>query len=88
MKIPEVLRIQVDHSVGSLASVLEVVAAAGLLVENLEAVERGDGRTIWELTTDLEEDFDWSALERIDELPNAELVGTSDRVFCLAIRDT
>ena len=81
MKIPEVSRIQVDHSVGSLASVLEVVAAAGLLVENLEAVERGDGSTVWELTTEIEEDFDWAALERIDDLPCARLIGTSDRVF-------
>jgi len=83
MKIPEVLQIEVVHRAGSLAQVLGVVAEAGLLVENLVAVERGPGCTIWELTTDLDEDFDRSQLDRISDLPIAQLMGTSDRVFTL-----
>ena len=65
MKIPEVLRIEVVHRAGSLAQVLGVVAEAGLLVENLVAVERGPDCTVWELTTELDEDFDSSQLDRI-----------------------
>lgn len=83
MKVPEVLQIEVVHRAGSLAQVLGVVAEAGLLVENLVAVERGPDCTVWELTTDLDEDFDRSQLERISELPIAQLMGTSDRVFTL-----
>ena len=83
MKIPEVLQIEVVHRAGSLAQVLGVVAEAGLLVENLVAVERGPDRTIWELTTEFDEDFDHSQLERISDLPIAQLLGTSDRVFTL-----
>jgi malate dehydrogenase (oxaloacetate-decarboxylating) len=81
MRIPEVLRIEVVHRAGSLAQVLGVVAELGLLVEDLRAVERGPGLTIWELTTDYDEDFDRSQLERISDLPIARLLGTSDRVF-------
>ncbi|MDA0350903.1 MAG: NADP-dependent malic enzyme [Chloroflexi bacterium] len=83
MKIPEVLRIEVVHRAGSLARVLGVVAEAGLLVEDLVAVERGPGCTIWELTTELDEGFDLARLEKINELPIARLLGTSDRVFAL-----
>jgi malate dehydrogenase (oxaloacetate-decarboxylating) len=83
MKIPEVLRIEVVHRAGSLARVLGVVAEAGLLVENLIAVERGPDCTVWELTTELDEDFDRTQLERISDLPIAQLLGTSDRVFTL-----
>ncbi len=83
MKIPEVLQIEVVHRAGSLAQVLGVVAEAGLLVENLVAVDRGPDRTIWELTTDLDEDFDRTQLDRISDLPIARLLGTSDRVFTL-----
>jgi malate dehydrogenase (oxaloacetate-decarboxylating) len=81
MKIPEVLRIQVVHRAGSLARVLAVVADAGLLVEGLVAVERAPDSTIWELTTEIDEDFDWTLLAAIDELPIARLLGTSDRVL-------
>lgn len=81
MKIPEVLQFEVEHRAGSLASVLSVVAEAGLLVENLEAVSRGVGCTTWDLTTEIDEGFDWTLLHRIDALPNARLIGTSDRVF-------
>lgn len=83
MKIPEVLQIEVVHRAGSLAQVLAVVAEAGLLVENLVAVDRGPDCTIWELTTDLDEDFDRTRLDRISDLPIARLIGTSDRVFTL-----
>ena len=81
MKIPEVLQIEVEHRAGSLAVVLGVIGDAGLLVENLEAVARGAGCTTWELTTEIDESFDWALLHQIDALPNARLIGTSDRVF-------
>ena len=81
MKIPEVLRFEVEHRAGSLARVLGVIAEVGLLVEDLEAVSRGAGCTVWELTTEIDESFDWAVLHRIDTLPNARLIGTSDRVF-------
>ncbi len=81
MKIPEVLQFEVEHRAGSLASVLAVIAEAGLLVENLEAVSHGAGHTTWDLTTEISESFDWTLLHQIDALPNARLIGTSDRVF-------
>ena len=83
MKIPEVLRIEVVHRAGSLQQLLGVVAEEDLLVENLVAVERGSGYTIWELTTEFEEDFERSRLNRINDLSIGRLLGTSDRVFAL-----
>ena len=81
MKIPEILLIEVERRAGSLAEVLEVVGRTGLLVDGLQSVKRTASYTVWELTTDIDEDFDWSILECINDLPHARLLGTSDRVF-------
>lgn len=81
MKIPEILRIQIEHRAGSLAEVLALIGQLGLLVDGLEAVERTASQTLWDLTIDIDEDFDWSVLDCINELPNARLLGKSDRVF-------
>ena len=40
MKIPEVFQIEVEHTPGSLAKVLDMVGKAGLTIEGLEAVSR------------------------------------------------
>lgn len=83
MKIPEVIVFETRHRPGVLASVLNLVAEAGLLVENLNAVERTAERTRWELTVEFDEAPDRSLLEAISALPNISEVGTSDRVFNL-----
>lgn len=81
MKIPEILLIEIDHTPGTLAQVLQVVADEGLMVESLELVSRTQEKSRWELTLELDEDTDRSLFERIDALPVARLVGRSDRVF-------
>ncbi len=81
MKIPEVFRIEVEHAPGSLAKVLEVVGRAGFTVEGLETISRTGPRTLWELTLELPEGGDLTLCEAIDSLPNASVVGRSDRVF-------
>lgn len=82
MKIPEIIRVRSAHRPGSLASLLNVIAAAGLVVEGLHAVSRDHLWTTWEITVESEEP------ERVDrvlaelaELPNAAVLGRSDRVF-------
>jgi malate dehydrogenase (oxaloacetate-decarboxylating) len=81
MKIPEILLIESEHKPGSLARILTVLGEAGLVVEHLVVVRREQGRTIWEITIDLEEGADRSVFDRIDALPNARVIGKSDRVF-------
>jgi malate dehydrogenase (oxaloacetate-decarboxylating) len=81
MKIPEILIIETIHQPGSLASVLQVVAEAGLVIEHLHALKREQGRTLWEITLEMDETADRSLYERIGELPTARFVGKSDRVF-------
>ena len=81
MKIPEILLIETEHRPGSLAKVLQVIADAGLVIEHLNALRREQGRTLWEITLDIDEEADRSLYERIDALPNARFVGKSDRVF-------
>ena len=83
MKIPEVLLIEVHHSAGSLAQVLQVVGQAGLLVTGLDAVHRGPHTTTWELSVDIDEDHPVDIGKRIDILDVALVVGSSDRVFDL-----
>lgn len=81
MKIPEILLIESEHKPGSLARILTVLGEAGLVVEHLVVVRREQGRTIWEITIDMEEGADRSVFDRIDALPNARVIGKSDRVF-------
>jgi malate dehydrogenase (oxaloacetate-decarboxylating) len=81
MKIPEILIIETVHQPGSLARVLLVIAEAGLTIEHLVAIRRDQGRTLWEITLEMDEEADRSLYDRIDSLPTARFVGKSDRVF-------
>lgn len=81
MKIPEILLIETVHQPGSLAKVLLVIAEAGLTIEHLVAIRRDQGRTLWEITLEMDEEADRTLYERIDRLPTARFIGKSDRVF-------
>ena len=81
MKIPEILLIETVHQPGSLAKVLQVIADAGLAIEHLTALRRDQGRTLWEITLEMDEEADRSLYERIGALPIARFLGKSDRVF-------
>ena len=81
MKIPEILMVETVHRPGSLAKVLQVIADAGLAIEHLTALRRDQGKTLWEITVDMDEEADRSLYERIGQLPIARFVGKSDRVF-------
>jgi malate dehydrogenase (oxaloacetate-decarboxylating) len=81
MKIPEILLIETVHQPGSLVKVLQVIADAGLAIEHLTALRRDQGRTLWEITLEMDEEADRSLYERIAALPIARFLGKSDRVF-------
>src|SRR6201987_4708786 len=81
MKIPEILMVETVHRPGSLAKVLQVIADAGLMIEHLTAVRREQGKTLWEITVEMDEEADRSLYDRIGQLPVARFVGKSDRVF-------
>jgi malate dehydrogenase (oxaloacetate-decarboxylating) len=81
MKIPEILLVETVHQPGSLAKVLQVIADQGLLIEHLHALRRERGRTLWEITVELDEAASPNFYAAIDALPIARFVGKSDRVF-------
>lgn len=81
MKIPEILLVESQHKPGSLAKILQVIGDLGLLVENLDAVRRDQDKTVWEITLEMDEDAYINVGEKIAALPNARLLGKSDRVF-------
>jgi malate dehydrogenase (oxaloacetate-decarboxylating) len=81
MKIPEILQVETQQVPGSLASVLNVIAEAGLVLEHLTTLHRDQGRTLWELTVEIEEGEQEALLARLNALPTARFVGWSDRVF-------
>ena len=81
MKVPEIIVVETIHQPGSLAKVLQVIADAGFAIEHLTALRREQGRTLWEITLELDEETDRSLYERINQLPNARFIGKSDRVF-------
>ena len=63
MKIPEILLVETVHQPGSLAKVLQVIADAGLAIEHLTALRRDQGRTLWEITLEMDEEADRSLYE-------------------------
>ena len=81
MKIPEILVIESVQKPGSLASILQVIADDGLVVEHLQSLRREQGKTVWEITLEMDEETDRSLFQKIDALPNARFLGKSDRVF-------
>ncbi|MFT6627359.1 MAG: malate dehydrogenase (oxaloacetate-decarboxylating), partial [Flavobacteriales bacterium] len=81
MKIPEILLVESQHRPGSLAKVLAVIGEHGLVVQHLDAVARFGNHTNWEITLEFDEEVDHDVLDAIDALPNARLLGRSDRVF-------
>jgi malate dehydrogenase (oxaloacetate-decarboxylating) len=81
MKIPEILLVETFHKPGSLASVLGVIADEQLVIEHLQSLRREQGRTLWEITVEIDEEANPGFYARIDALPNARFVGKSDRVF-------
>jgi malate dehydrogenase (oxaloacetate-decarboxylating) len=81
MKIPEILLVETFHKPGSLASVLTVIAEERLAIEHLQSLRREQGRTLWEITVEIDEQANPEFYSKIDALPNARFVGKSDRVF-------
>lgn len=81
MKIPEVYLIEVEHTPGNLARVLQVVGSKGLTVEDLTAVERTQDRTVWELGLEFDEEVNDDLFDAINALPIAKVIGRSDRVM-------
>jgi malate dehydrogenase (oxaloacetate-decarboxylating) len=81
MKIPEILLVETFQKPGALASVLSVIAEERLLIEHLQSLRREQGRTLWEITVEIDEQANPHFYAKIDALPDARFVGKSDRVF-------
>src|SRR5260370_22399850 len=83
VKIPEILIVETVHQPGSLASVLLVIAEAGLAIEHFTALRRDQGRTFLEITLEMDEEADRSLYQRLDQVPNAPFFRQSERVLKL-----
>lgn len=81
MKIPEILLIESQHRPGSLASILAVIGEEGLVVEHLASLRRDQDKTTWEITLEMDPAAGERLEQRINALPNARVLGRSDRVF-------
>lgn len=81
MNIPDVLVIESEHQPGSLGRILTAIGELGVVIEHLVAVRRNQDKTVWEVTVELSEEQLSEVAECIEKLPNARLLGESDRVF-------
>ena len=81
MKIPEIFIVESLHKPGSLAKILTVIGDNGLVIEDLNAIRRDGEKTVWEITLEIEGDAELDLIEKINALPNARVLGKSDRVF-------
>src|SRR5262245_28986352 len=71
MKIPEILQVETSQVPGSLASVLNVIAEAGLVLEHVTTVHREQGKTLWEITVEVESGKEDDLLARLNKLETA-----------------
>src|SRR6476619_6317474 len=71
MKIPEILLVETFQRPGALASVLSVIADERLLIEHLQSLRREQGRTLWEITVEIDEQANPHFYSRIDALADA-----------------
>jgi malate dehydrogenase (oxaloacetate-decarboxylating) len=81
MKVSEIFQVETPHAPGNLASVLNVIAEAGLVLEHVSTIRRDQDRTLWELTVEMDESVHAELLARLNALSSARFVGWSDRVF-------
>src|SRR5260370_34943288 len=88
VKIPEILIVETIHQPGSLASVLLVIAEAGLAIEHLTALRRDQGRTLWEVTLAMDEEAERSLHKTLHQRPNAPLFRQYDAVCNQPADDT
>jgi malate dehydrogenase (oxaloacetate-decarboxylating) len=81
VKIPEILQVETPHSPGALASVLNIIAEAGLVLEHVSTVRRDQDRTLWEITVEIDTAAHAELVDRLNALPTARFIGWSDRAF-------
>jgi malate dehydrogenase (oxaloacetate-decarboxylating) len=81
VKVPEIFQVETPHGPGGVASVLNVMTEAGLVLEHVSTVRRDQDRTLWEITVEIDESAHAELLTRLNALPSAHFVGWSDRVF-------
>ncbi|MBT8143414.1 MAG: NADP-dependent malic enzyme [Gammaproteobacteria bacterium] len=81
MKIPEIILIESEHKPGNLARILAVIGEHDLTVDHLSMVHREGGKTVWEVTLDMDAEADRQVFKEIDDLSGARVLGRSDRVF-------
>jgi malate dehydrogenase (oxaloacetate-decarboxylating) len=81
MRIPEILQVETSHSPAGVASVLNVIAEAGFVLEHVSSVRRDQDRTLWEITVEIDDVAHERLVERLNALPATRFVGWSDRAF-------
>jgi hypothetical protein len=69
---PQSLTIETIHHAGSLANVRQVTAQHGLIIERINPLKREQGKTLWELTLEMDETTDRSLYSEIDALLAAD----------------
>ncbi|MHB1543558.1 MAG: malic enzyme-like NAD(P)-binding protein [Gammaproteobacteria bacterium] len=81
MQIPEILLVESEHRPGSLGRILTAIGECGVVIDHLTAVSRNQDKTVWEITIEIDPGIGPMLYERLGRLPNARLIGKSDRVF-------
>jgi len=81
MKIPEVIRIDVESSARHLAEMIGVFAELDLDIHALQSVAKCQKHTTWELTVELEPDQIDAVFAELEKKDFLTVLGTSDRVF-------
>lgn len=81
MKVPEILQVEISQAPESLAAGLSCITRQGLLIEHLTTVSRAQGRTVWEITVEIEPSAQHDLLERLQSLSAVRFIGWSDRAL-------
>ena len=55
MKVAEIFQVETPRAHGNLASVLNIIAEARLMLEHVSRIRRDQERTLWELTVEMDD---------------------------------
>jgi len=81
MKIPEVLRIEVENSAKNLSSLFAAFDQQNIEVAGIQSISKCQKHTLWEVTVEIEEGNLMDTFSEIETLDYIKILGKSDRVF-------
>jgi hypothetical protein len=74
VRTPEILQVEIPHSLGALTGVLRAIAKEELVLEHVSG-QRNRDRTLWEIAAEIDPSAKASVVDRLKMLPVVRFMG-------------